>query len=57
MGEGAKSLDEQIIKAFSGPSLFSPLSYQTETERAVLGFSKQHSKGELDEEWDRLSRA
>ena len=56
-GEGAKSLHEQIIKEFLGPSLFLPLSYQTEIERAVLGFSKQHSKGKLDEEWDRLSRA
>ena len=44
-------------KAFLGPSLFSLLTLLiTEAERAVLGFSKQHPKVELAEDWDRLQR-
>ena len=39
------------------PSLFSLLTLLiTEAERAVLGFSKQHPKVELAEDWDRLQR-
>ena len=44
-------------KAFLGPFLFSLLTLLiTEAERAVLGFSKQHPKVELAEDWDRLQR-
>ena len=44
-------------KAFLGPSLFSLLTLLiTEAERAVLGFSKQHPKVELAQDWDRLQR-
>ena len=39
------------------PSLFSLLTLLiTEAERAVLGFSKQHPKVELAQDWDRLQR-